>query len=338
MTNVVRITPSPFIHFIPPNASKDVRSRLKAFIDWNGHGYALTQPDLVAYRDYLTIDRKLSTSSVKAHLSTIRGRYQALMRDNTFRDFLYAQTPADSSPADKAAYVNEILVRLQNAVHPSASVVKTITKQDVSDQQHLRLSIAEAQALLNAPGTHNLKAVRDTAILAMFLASGIREQELVDLDVGDLRNTLGGELALLVREGKGGKQRLVPYGGLSWCLVIVDTYLILAGISEGAVFRGFYKGGKRIRKTRIHKRAINQILNAYPIVINGEMNVVKPHDLRRTYARMQYMAGMDMLALKDNLGHASVQTTEHYIGTLDVSARLPDNVLKFDLDGLNDMR
>ena len=44
------------------------------------------------------------------------------------------------------------------------------------------------------------------------------------LDVGDLRQRLGGELALHVREGKGARERLVPYGDLDWCLAVVDAW------------------------------------------------------------------------------------------------------------------
>jgi hypothetical protein len=47
-------------------------------------------PDLAAYRDYLLQARELSPSSVAAYLSTVRGRYQALLSDNALREWLYA--------------------------------------------------------------------------------------------------------------------------------------------------------------------------------------------------------------------------------------------------------
>jgi integrase len=65
------------------------------------------------------------------------------------------------------------------------------------------------------------------------------------------------------------------------------------------------------------------ILNTYPIMIDGDLREVKPHDLRRTYARNAYEAGMDMERIRQNLGHTSIQTTQTYIGTLDAEQRRP---------------
>lgn len=107
--------------------------------------------------------------------------------------------------------------------------------------------------------------LRDTAVIALMLCTGIREGELSALEVKDLRQKLGGELALLVLEVKGTKERLVPYGELDWCLVVVDKWLEAAGISSGPVFRGLYKGGKKLRPGRLSLRAIEYITTAYPI-------------------------------------------------------------------------
>jgi len=54
------------------------------------------------------------------------------------------------------------------------------------------------------------------------LCTGIRARGLSALEVKDLRQELGGELALHAREGKGAVERLIPYGELDWRLVVVD--------------------------------------------------------------------------------------------------------------------
>ena len=118
------------------------------------------------------------------------------------------------------------------------------------------------------------------------------------LDVDDLRQELGGELALHIREGKGAKERLVPYSELDWCLVIVDKWLAAAGIDDGPVFRGLYKGGKSLRPGHLSVRAVEFILQEYPITKNGDVVHVKPHDCRRTYARRLYEAGTDLVAIQ----------------------------------------
>jgi integrase/recombinase XerD len=158
------------------------------------------------------------------------------------------------------------------------------------------------------------------------LTTGIRESELCALEVPDLRQRLGGELALCVREGKGCKQRLVPYGSLSWVLVLVDAWMEQAGIVEdGFVFRGLYKGDT-LRPGPLSVRAVQYILADYPIAIDGQLTAVRPHDLRRTYARALYSAGLDPVALQQNMGHASLETTLGYVGVLSADQRRPPSV------------
>jgi integrase len=106
-----------------------------------------------------------------------------------------------------------------------------------------------------------------------------------------------------------------------------------AGIDSGLVFRGLYKGGK-LRPGPLSVRAIQYILERYPVAINGDLVHVKPHDLRRTYARRLYESGVDLVAIQQNLGHADVKTTLGYIGALDVEQRRPPAVYSFDLSRL----
>lgn len=316
---------------------KDQKHRLGRYVDWlNYTGRNWHSPDLVAYRDYLLDeyvtrdDDLLNANSVKAHLSTIRGRYQAVLRDNRTRDALYELTPSDASPSDRKAFVDEIVQRIENSIDPASTEVKTITHQDRADEEHIRLTSVEAISLLHAPGVDTAITIRDTAIIGIMLCTGIREAELCNLRVPDLRRTLGGEPALHIRRGKGAKERLVPYGQLIWILDVVDRWLTQADIKDGYVFRGMYKGGKRARSTKINVRTINKILDRYPIEVNGELRQVNPHDLRRTYARRLYEAGVDLLAIRDNLGHSDTKTTLRYIGTMDVEKRNPPPLYKFD--------
>jgi len=315
--------------------SKDHRHRLIRYANWlTSTGRSWHSPDLETYRDYLLNDYEttdgslLSESSVKAHLSTIRGRYQAILRDNRTRDALYAITPDDAPASDRKAFVDEIVQRIQNAIAPENSSVKVVTRQDQPDEEHLRLTIAQAETLMNAPGRTSLIGLRDTAMICLMLGTGIREAELCGLDCVDLHRKLGGETALHIRRGKGRKERLVPYGQLIWVLDVVELWLRNAGISSGAVFRGFYKGGKTIRDKRINVRSVNKILENYPIFIDGNLRKVRPHDLRRTYARRLYEAGVDLLAIRDNLGHADSRTTLKYIGTMDAEARKPPSLFR----------
>ena len=316
---------------MPTGAEGDRKHRLAKYARWlASHGSPdWHKPDLAAYRDVL-LGAGYKPSTVSTHLSTVRARYAELVRD---RDLFYSlpavQTTDD--PLTRKAMVDEIITRIENATDPRAAPVKVVIKQDRADSEHLRLTSAQAEALMDAPGVGTLARLRDTAVIALMLCSGIREAELAALGAGDLRQQLGGELALHVRKGKGCKARLVPYGDLEWVLAIVDKWTSAASITDGAVFRGFYKGNRRLRPGRLSVRAIQYVLASYPVMVAGELRACKPHDCRRTYARRLYEAGVDPVAIQQNLGHARLETTLGYIGTLDAQARRAPAVYRYDL-------
>jgi site-specific recombinase XerD len=323
-------TPTSII--VPPDADKDSKYRLNKFAAWlASSGTAWYAVDLAVYRNHL-LATGYAPSTVSAHLSTVRARYAAILRDrNRFYGLVAKQT---DDVLERKAFVDEIIARLQNAIDPQAAPVKVKTSQDVADAAHLRLTSAQASALMAAPGVRTLKGLRDTAVMATMLCTGIREAEASALEVPDLRQRLGGELALHVREGKGCKERLVPYGELQWVLAVLDKWLEAGGIGQGPVFRGFYKGCRKLRPGRLSVRGIQYILESYPIMVDGRLVTVNPHDLRRTYARRLYEAGLDLVAIQQNLGHADPKTTLGYIGTLDAETRKPPAVYEFDLNGL----
>jgi len=313
--------------------SKDESHRLSSYIVWmQNSSIPWFAPDLETYREYLLNHyhgrngKSLSPISVKAHLSTIRSRYKSILRSNKIRDYFYNNTSNDLLPGDRKALVDEALERIRNAIDPENSLVKIVTKQDIYDDAHIRLTKQEVSDLLAQPNTDTLMGKRDLAILALLLCTGIREAELCALDVSDLTKTFGGEQSLYIRHGKGSKERLIPYGHLIWGLELTQKWLKSAKIESGSVFRGFYRGGKRIRSNRLTVRAINQIFEKYPVRINDNLRKIAPHDIRRTYARQLYESNMDILAIRDNLGHVDSRTTLKYIGTMDISQRRPKDI------------
>lgn len=317
---------------VPRDADKDDRYRLGKFVGWLKQAGATWHTfKLAGYRDYLLAEGYAATT-VRAMLSTVRGRYQDIVDD---RDLFYAiVSQKTDNILERKAWVDEMVKRLENTIKPKKAPVKVKTSQDVPDAKHLRLTSRQASALMAAPGTEDLRGLRDTAVIATMLCTGIREAELSALEVRDLRQRFGGDLSLHVREGKGCKERLIPYGSLQQVLVFVDSWLSVAGISEGPVFRGFYKDNRQLRPGPLSVRAIQYILARYPVVIDGELVAVRPHDCRRTYARRLFVTTKNMLAVQQNLGHEDPKTTINYIGTLDAGARRPPAMYTFDLSGL----
>lgn len=343
---------------IPPDASGSVRSRLDIFAHWLWqHRSGWYQPNLATYKSHLLNERGLKPSSAQAHIATIRSRYRDLMTD---RELFYGLLPgsaANLSPADKKAMVDELIFKIEREINDKQASVKVIKKQDVADTDHVRLTSDQAKALINSPSRRHggLKgniAIRDTAIIALLLSTGLRVAELVNVTESDLRSRFGGELSLNVKEGKGAKARQVVYGELQDCLVYVDAWITrLKAMCERCkvdsdpnntrIFVSLANGGdcfsssprsKRTKTLAMSTRAVQQMLDKHSIMVDGKPMTVNPHDLRRTYARLQYEAGMTVVAIQQNLGHDNLKTTLGYIGTLDSSYRRGRRAFDFPHD------
>ncbi len=83
---------------------------------------------------------------------------------------------------------------------------------------------------------------------------------------------------------------------------------------------------QRMTYKRMTTRSVQRMLKGYPISIEGSPTTVTPHDLRRSYARNLFLAGIPTEVIRQNLGHADVKTTQDYIGVLDGSTRAPVSV------------
>ena len=317
---------------LPPHSdNKNVISHINRYNRWlhetKRHFY---QPDLKTYRDYLL--ETLASSSVKVHLSNIRRSYKTLVNNLEHRQalitFLEANFPHDNFATIKAK-ADELELRLSRAIDPERSKVTVTTTQDEADSQHIRLTPSQGAALMMQPNVTTLRGRRDVALIALMLASGLREGEIVKLKIEDLYQTYGGVAAIHVRSGKGAKARMVPYGDMLWARTIVEKYLM--GRDEGPVFTAMIDGrGDMVRQRttgkRMTTRSIQRMLKRYPIAIDGVPTRVTPHDLRRSYARNLFLAGISTEVIRQNLGHADVKTTQDYIGVLDGSTRAPVSV------------
>jgi integrase len=110
--------------------------------------------------------------------------------------------------------------------------------------------------------------------------------------------------------GKGRRRRTVPLPG--WVKGWIDDWLTEAGVDSGCVFRAINKGG-RIWGEGITANVIWCVVEGYAAGIG--VPKLAPHDLRRTCAKLCRAAGGDLEQIQLLLGHASIQTTERYLGT-----------------------
>jgi site-specific recombinase XerD len=170
------------------------------------------------------------------------------------------------------------------------------------------LAVDQSRTLLGKPPSENLRGNRDRAILALLIGCGLRRAELVGLETEDSQiREDHWVIADLV--GKGKHIRTVPVP--MWVKGALDEWITAAGINRGAIFRRVSRLG-RIWGDRITAKAIWHVVKA--AAKRAGIRDLAPHDLRRTCARLCHLAGGELEQIQFLLGHASVQTTERYLG------------------------
>jgi site-specific recombinase XerD len=165
------------------------------------------------------------------------------------------------------------------------------------------LSKAEAEALMNAPHRGSLIGQRDAAIIEVFYGTAIRLSECVRLDLTDLDLRDG---LLLVRNGKGKKDRIVPLAGRA--AAAIEAYLaetrpaFIHDPKESAVFLTRHGG-------RLSAVSVDLIVRRYG---EGLGLKVSPHGLRHACATHLLRGGADVRHLQELLGHRFLDTTARY--------------------------
>jgi site-specific recombinase XerD len=170
------------------------------------------------------------------------------------------------------------------------------------------LSAEQSSEVLQHSCGDSMRAKRDYAMLAMLFGCGFRRSELVGLELHDIQMRQG-HWAVVDLIGKGGHIRTVPIP--SWVKAALDQWTQSAGVFEGKIFRAVAGRGK------VWGNGISQNVVWYVVRTCCEragLEHIAPHDLRRTCAKLCHDRGGELEQIQFLLGHASVQTTERYLG------------------------
>ena len=184
------------------------------------------------------------------------------------------------------------------------------------------LSIQQAQALLNAPDASTKKGLRDRAMLAVLLGCGLRRSEVAGLTLRHIQQREN-RWCIVDLIGKHGRVRTVPMP--TWVKVAIDSWTLAAGLAEGHVFRPVSRGDQ-IRGEYMSEKVVWQLLPQYATAVG--VPGIAPHDLRRTCAKLCRAAGGELEQIQMLLGHASVQTTERYLGTRQDLVHAPNDGIR----------
>ncbi|HYB92038.1 MAG TPA: tyrosine-type recombinase/integrase [Candidatus Binataceae bacterium] len=145
-------------------------------------------------------------------------------------------------------------------------------------------------------------ALRDRAIMETLYSTGLRVSELVGLNWRDVDSDLG---MVMVRAGKGNKDRLVPIGEPALdALKAWRRAMPVAWELDGPVITN-------LRGARLTTRSVEKIVERR-LVESGLTRSITPHGLRHTFATHLLGAGADLRSIQEMLGHASLATTQRY--------------------------
>ncbi len=266
-------------------ASATVRNRevyLSLFVRWCEERslrtpQEVTKPILERYQRHLFFlrqanDKALSYRSQHGRLVAVRGLFRWLTKQNVLL----------SNPASELE-----LPRLETRL------------------PHQVLTVSEVEQLLSVPELSTPLGLRDRAMLEVFYSTGIRRGELLGLAVYDVNAT---RQTLVVRQGKGNKDRVVPIGdrALRW----VERYVrearseLLTDANETTLF--VTNVGEPFVPTRLTE-LVREYVKASGIEKTGSC-----HLLRHTMATLMLEGGAELRFIQEMLGHADPKTTQIY--------------------------
>jgi site-specific recombinase XerD len=169
------------------------------------------------------------------------------------------------------------------------------------------LTLDQAERLLDLPHSRTQKGKRDRALLALLVGCGLRRQELAGLRIEDIQQR-DGRWCIVDLAGKGNRVRTVPMP--PWAKAAVDDWLAAAQFPAGLLL-GAVNKGDRITGQGMSAQSIYEVVEAYGNELGATL---APHDVRRTFAKLAHKGRAPLEQIQMALGHASIQTTERYLG------------------------
>lgn len=233
-----------------------------------------------------------------------------------YQSKVMTETIAQESKALKIRPVKRLFEYLTESNHllvnPAEGIVETTRK---NKKIGTTLTIAEMQKLLDTPNLSLKTGIRDKAIMELLYCTGIRRDELLNLDIysADLKDH-----ALYIRKAKGRKQRVVPLGSnaakyLKEYLEKIRPHYAKKNPKERRLFLN--TSGLPLTNGALHA-----LIRTYRIA-SGIKKPVSPHTFRRSCASHLMQQGADVRYIQKLLGHASLKTTQVYTKVMPVDVK-----------------
>ena len=188
--------------------------------------------------------------------------------------------------------------------------VLNIPMKKIDKPPLMYLPLDSIKGLLEQPDRNTVQGRRDAVLLSLLYDTGARVQELVDLKVCDINLN---DTVTVILKGKGGKSRIVPI--MTPTGELLRHYIEGSGLSHPSKSRNplFTNRGKQ----PLTRAGVTYILKKYALQAQsfGVKNItgeITPHWLRHSKAMHLLQSGVNLIYIRDLLGHANVSTTEIY--------------------------
>lgn len=280
---------------------------------------------------------------VEMALSTLHCENTRRIYRTRLRDYLLSQQPFTREGV--AAYIQQMRDRgLGDAVRMSAmAAIRHLAKEaeirnlisyteyqqikDVKGAKWARkragmwLTVDQVQELLALPDRNTYYGVRDAAILSVLVGCGLRRDEMLHLN-WDQYQPREGRMCFVDIKGKGGKYRTVPVP--LWCQSDIDRWNVVSQTQEPPPKPGPLAAAHAARRIicpalpgrfcgRLASSNLATVIDNYGQRIDVRL---RPHDLRRSLAKLMHRSGAGIEQIQYTLGHENMQTTTIYLGNL----------------------
>ncbi len=264
----------------------------------------------------LAVERGLSVNTISAYSSDLRN-FQDYLRQsgislwpevshNNISEYIQTLGPS-FSPRSRARRLAALrtffkFLRKEGLIEDNPSSLVHFPK--LGPQLPKALTTSQVESLLSQPDSSRPLGQRDSAMLELFYACGLRVSEIADLQLRQITLQPG----YIIVRGKGDKERLVPMGELAAeCLKVYleDGRIRLS--KTGAVPQVFVNA----RGESISRQGIWKIIKNCARKAGIDANIT-PHMLRHSFATHLLENGADLRSLQVMLGHADISTTQIY--------------------------
>ena len=270
------------------------------------------------YLIYLKIERGLSRNSIKSYSYDIQNLLRYIKKYNSklslnqcdkkfMQEFIY-KISKDINSRSQARLLSSLKSFFNYLVfegYNKTSPIELIESPKIVNKLPEVLSIEEIELLIKNSELNKNHGIRNSAILETLYGSGLRVSELINLKISDIHY----DEKLLLIQGKGNKQRLVPLGTMCESKIsnYVDNFRILKKIKKNSndiVFLN--RNGKKLTRAMIFtivKEAHRK---------SNIRKTVSPHTFRHSFATHLLENGADLRSIQIMMGHENIITTEVY--------------------------